>query len=67
LFMSKTHQLEHRQRNLLSRKSLASRWECSIATVKRREREGRLMAIRFNRRLLRYRLEDIEAYEAAAQ
>jgi predicted site-specific integrase-resolvase len=65
--MNKTNQLEHRPGNLLSRKSLASRWECSIETVKRREREGRLKAIRFNRRLLRYRLEDIEAYEAAAQ
>jgi hypothetical protein len=51
---------------MLSRKSVAERWQTSVETVKRREKEGLLKAIRFNQRLLRYKLSDIEAFEAAA-
>jgi hypothetical protein len=51
---------------LLSRRALATRWGCSNMTIKRREQEGVLRSIRFNRRLLRYRLSDIIAVEAAA-
>jgi hypothetical protein len=51
---------------LLSRGELATRWSCSRETLKRREREGILKAIRFNQRLLRYRLSDILSIEAAA-
>jgi hypothetical protein len=51
---------------LLSRKAVAQRWETSVETIKRREREGLLKAIRFNQRLLRYKLSDIEALENAA-
>jgi hypothetical protein len=51
---------------LLSRRAVADRWQTSVETVKRRERAGLLTAIRFNQRLLRYRLSDIEAFEAAA-
>jgi predicted site-specific integrase-resolvase len=50
----------------LSRRAVANRWQTSVETVKRREREGLLKAIRFNQRLLRYKLSDIEALEAAA-
>lgn len=43
----------------LSRYELAMRWGVSKETIKRREREGLLTPIRFNQRLLRYRLEDV--------
>ena len=43
----------------LSRTELATRWGVSKETIKRREREGLLTPIRFNQRLLRYRLEDV--------
>ena len=51
---------------LLSRKAVANRWQTSVETVKRRERAGLLKALRFNQRLLRYKLSDVEALEAAA-
>ena len=51
---------------LLSRRAVAGRWQTSVETVKRREKEGFLKAIRFNERLLRYKLSDIEAFEAQA-
>ncbi len=50
---------------LISRDQLAKRWSISKETIKRREREGLLNPIRFNQRLLRYRLEDIVAVEQA--
>ena len=49
---------------LLDRPRLADRWSCSIETIKRRERAGVLTAIILGR-LVRYRLCDIEAIEAA--
>jgi hypothetical protein len=45
---------------------VADRWETSTETVKRREKEGGIKAIRFNQRLVRYKLSDVEAFEAAA-
>lgn len=51
---------------LLSRKAVAERWQTSRETVKRREKAGLIKAIRFNQRLLRYKLSDILAFEAAA-
>jgi hypothetical protein len=51
---------------LLSRRAVADRWQTSVETVKRREKAGILTPIRFNQRLLRYKLSDIEALEAAA-
>lgn len=48
----------------VSRKELAARWRCSEMTIKRREREGLLKPIRTGR-LVRFRLRDIEATEAA--
>jgi hypothetical protein len=51
---------------LLSRKAIADRWQTSVETVKRRERAGLLKPIRFNQRLLRYKLSDVEALEASA-
>lgn len=51
---------------LLSRRAVAQRWAVSIETVKRREQAGLLHALRFNQRLLRYRLSDVLLVEAAA-
>jgi hypothetical protein len=51
---------------LLSRRQIAVREGVSVETIKRRERQGLLFPIRFNSRLLRYRLSDVAAYEAAA-
>lgn len=48
---------------LISRDQLAKRWGVSKETIKRREREGLLTPLRFNQRLLRYRLDDIIAIE----
>ena len=50
---------------MLSRRAVAERWQTSVETVKRREKAGLIKAIRFNQRLLRYKLTDIAAYEAA--
>jgi predicted DNA-binding transcriptional regulator AlpA len=51
---------------LLSRQQIAVKQGVSVETVKRRERQGLLQPIRFNSRLVRYRLSDVLAYEAAA-
>ena len=51
---------------LLSRRAVAQRWSVSTATIKRRERAGLLRAVRFNQRLLRYRLSDILKIEQEA-
>jgi len=56
-------QLGFSPETLLSRRELAQRWNCCIHTIARRHD---LQAVRFSRRLLRYRLKDIEAIEAAA-
>lgn len=63
---SKRQEKEHSEERLLSRGELTARWSCSRETLKRREREGILKPVRFNQRLLRYKLSDIVAIEAAA-
>ncbi|MCB1095498.1 MAG: hypothetical protein KDN22_07945 [Verrucomicrobiae bacterium] len=64
--MNKQHQTQNSEERLISRKHLANRWSVSIETIKRREREGLIRAIQFNRRLLRYRLSDVERIEEEA-
>jgi hypothetical protein len=61
-----TTQTNQAKEVLISRRQLAARWGTSTETVKRRERQGILKSIRFNQRLLRYRLSDIERIEAEA-
>jgi hypothetical protein len=51
---------------LISRAQLCTRWSVCRETIKRREKEGVLKALRFNQRLLRYRLSDILRIEAGA-
>ena len=50
----------------LTRKGVAARWSCSVETVKRREAQGTLRALRLGK-LVRYRLEDVRAVEAQAE
>ena len=58
--------LHDQTEQLLSRRGLSQRWQVHPETIKRLERAGKLKAIRFNQRLLRYRLSDIIAIETAA-
>jgi hypothetical protein len=51
--------------NLISRKTLAVRWQCSPETIKRRTREGLLHPIRFNQRMLRYKMSEVMEIEDA--
>jgi len=51
---------------LVSRKSLAARWQCSVETVKRRTAAGQLHAIRFGPRMVRYALSEIIRVEQEA-
>jgi hypothetical protein len=44
---------------LVSRKALAARWQCSIETIKRRTAEGILHPVRFNQRMIRYPLSEV--------
>ncbi len=48
---------------LLSRQEVARRWGCCPHTIARRKG---LRPLRLNRRLLRYRIEDVQAVETAA-
>lgn len=48
---------------LLTRRELARRWACCEHTV---ARVKSLKPLRFNKRMLRYRIADVEAIEAAA-
>jgi hypothetical protein len=50
---------------LISRRTLAERWELSVETLKRRERSGILRSLKLGRGV-RYRLSDIERIEADA-
>lgn len=50
---------------LLDRRDLMSRWRCSLASIKRYEASGHLKAIRIGRRLVRYRLTAVLAFEEA--
>jgi hypothetical protein len=51
---------------LITRKQLCARWSCCEMTLKRREVAGALRAVRFNQRMLRYRLSDVLRIEAEA-
>lgn len=47
----------------LTRQDLALRWNCSVETIKRKERAGYLRPFRLGQRFIRYRLEDIQQIE----
>ncbi len=56
---------ENQPLHLITRQQLAIRWICSTETIKRRERTGILTPIVLGG-LVRYKLSEIEAIEAAA-
>jgi hypothetical protein len=43
----------------LTRKQLAQRWACSVATIKRIEKRKALSGVRIGLRIIRYRVADI--------
>ena len=51
-------------KHLLTAKDVADRWRCCVHSVRRRKD---LKPVRFNQRMLRYKLADLEAIERAAQ
>ncbi len=53
--------------HLLSRRAVAARFSVCTGTIKRWEKRGQLKPIRFNERLLRYRLSDIVRVEEQAE
>lgn len=59
-------EVEAENERLLSRRQVAARQGVSTETIKRRERQGALTPLRFNERLVRYRLSDVLRYEQAA-
>ena len=59
-------EVEAANERLLSRRQVAVRQGVSTETIKRRERDGSLTPLRFNERLIRYRLSDVLRYEQAA-
>lgn len=60
-----TQQLtESLTRNLITRRQLADRWQCSVPTIKRREKSGAFPVTNLGGGMARYDLADIEAYEA---
>jgi hypothetical protein len=50
----------------LTRQELAERWRCCIETIKRRQAQGALKALKLGR-MVRYRMEEIRAVEAEAE
>jgi DNA-binding transcriptional MerR regulator len=52
---------------LLSRSQLAKRFSVCTETIKRWEKRGQLSPIRFNQRVVRYRLSDVVRIEQQAQ
>jgi len=55
------------ENRLMSREQIASRWGVSTETVKRRERDDTLKGLHFNKRLVRYRLQDVRSAESQAR
>ncbi|RYD85762.1 MAG: DNA-binding protein [Verrucomicrobiaceae bacterium] len=49
----------------LDREQLATRWDCSVSTLKRREKAGELIPTRFGPRIVRYSVVQILAIEKA--
>ena len=54
------------KQELISRKALAARWQCSVETIKRRTRDGLLHPLRFNSRMIRYAMSEILRVEQQA-
>jgi hypothetical protein len=53
--------------NLLTARELAERWRVRAETVLRWTRQGKVTGVRLPSGALRYRVEDVEAFEAARE
>lgn len=52
------------EKPLISRKALAERWEVTVDSLKRYEKQGMLSPIKITSRMLRYRLSEVVARES---
>jgi hypothetical protein len=52
---------------LIDREKLAFRWDCSVETIKRMEKRGRLRRVQLGERMVRYRLSDVIKLEEDAK
>jgi hypothetical protein len=50
---------------LISKVDLMKRWRCNDRTIERKELAGLLNPVKFNAKMLRYKLSEIEALEAS--
>jgi hypothetical protein len=57
---------ENARQHLLTRLDLCERWRTSRETLKRRERDGTLIALKLGR-FVRYRLSDVERIEKESE
>lgn len=62
--MQKTLIHESPTLRLITRRQLAERWQCSVPTIKRREKSGAFPVSHLGGGLARYDLEDIKVFEA---
>jgi hypothetical protein len=60
-------QIQQRTDVLVTRRQLASRWNCAVETIKRRQRQGIITAVRLSPRQVRYSLLEIIRIEEAAK
>ena len=60
--MANSEELDLNKDSLVSRKKLAQIIGCSIKTIERAEQKGLITAIKFNSRLLRYRLSEVQSW-----
>ena len=58
---------DDKQKKYITRRQLASRWECSVMTLKRREKAGLLPFSKLCGEGVRYLLSDIEHVEQQAE
>ena len=57
---------KQRDEDYISRQELSARWDCSLETLKRREKQGILRPVGFSGRMVRYRLSEVLAVEQEA-
>ncbi len=62
MFIKPLH--ESQALKLITRRQLAERWQCSVPTIKRREKSGAFPVTNLGGGMARYDVADIEAYEA---
>ena len=54
---------KQKDEDFISRQGTCARWDCSLETLKRREKQGILHPVGFSERMVRYRLSEVLAVE----